>query len=163
MKKLFLAMALICACSTMTFAQEAKGEMGVKIHTGMTSEIGAMQGLIGLEFRAAVADKWRIVPSFNIGGGRGLKYLDLTVDAHYVFRAAEDSRFSFYPIAGVGFFHTWTKSGAGKSVGNRFFANAGLGGQYDILENIAIIAEAKSTWTLDYNKGTFLVGVCYKF
>ncbi|MBQ8424012.1 MAG: outer membrane beta-barrel protein [Coprobacter sp.] len=162
MKKALFTMIVLCLMATATYAQQAKGEMAAKVHTGMTIEAGALQGIIGFEYRVAVADSWRIAPNFNIGGGRGLKFLDLTVDAHYVFRAA-DNRFSFYPIAGVGFYHTWYKVANFKTANNRIFANVGIGGQYDLTDNIGITAEVKNAWMADYNKGSFLVGCCYKF
>ena len=98
MKKVLFAIAMLCMVASSAFAQEEKGRMAVNVHAGISTTAGA-QGLAGVEFRVAVADKWRLAPQFNIGGGHDLKFFDVTVDAHYVFNY-ENSNFSFYPIMG---------------------------------------------------------------
>lgn len=105
MKKVLFAIAMLCMVASSAFAQEEKGRMAVNVHAGISTTAGA-QGLAGVEFRVAVADKWRLAPQFNIGGGHDLKFFDVTVDAHYVFNY-ENSNFSFYPIMGLGFDHYW--------------------------------------------------------
>ena len=84
MKKVLFAIAMLCMVASSAFAQEEKGRMAVNVHAGISTTAGA-QGLAGVEFRVAVADKWRLAPQFNIGGGHDLKFFDVTVDAHYVF------------------------------------------------------------------------------
>lgn len=110
MKKVLFAIAMLCMVASSAFAQEEKGRMAVNVHAGISTTAGA-QGLAGVEFRVAVADKWRLAPQFNIGGGHDLKFFDVTVDAHYVFNY-ENSNFSFYPIMGLGFDHYWQKYGS---------------------------------------------------
>ena len=135
------------------FAQEEKGRMAVNVHAGISTTAGA-QGLAGVEFRVAVADKWRLAPQFNIGGGHDLKFFDVTVDAHYVFNY-ENSNFSFYPIMGLGFDHYWQKYAGYKSTANRIFLDLGIGGEYAINDFLSI--------TADMSKGMLLVGCSYKF
>ena len=118
MKKVLFAIAMLCMVASSAFAQEEKGRMAVNVHAGISTTAGA-QGLAGVEFRVAVADKWRLAPQFNIGGGHDLKFFDVTVDAHYVFNY-ENSNFSFYPIMGLGFDHYWQKYAGYQSYFPRF-------------------------------------------
>lgn len=161
MKKVLFAIAMLCMVASSAFAQEEKGRMAVNVHAGISTTAGA-QGLAGVEFRVAVADKWRLAPQFNIGGGHDLKFFDVTVDAHYVF-VIENSNFSFYPIMGLGFDHYWQKYAGYKSTANRIFLDLGIGGEYAINDFLSITAEMKSQWMTDMSKGMLLVGCSYKF
>ncbi len=165
MKKVLFAAALLCLIASNAFAQEEQGEMSVNVH-GTVSSLCSGQGLVGVEYRVAVADGWRLAPQFNIGGGNDLKTLDVTLDAHYVFDC-ENSDFSFYPIMGVGVAHYWWKGdilGSNiKFTDNRLFLDLGIGGEYAINDYFSVFAEVKSQWQTDYSKGNLVVGVSYKF
>ena len=78
MKKVLFAIAMLCMVASSAFAQEEKGRMAVNVHAGISTTAGA-QGLAGVEFRVAVADKWRLAPQFNIGGGHDLKFFDVSL------------------------------------------------------------------------------------
>ena len=58
MNKVLFAIAMLCMVASSAFAQEEKGRMAVNVHAGISTTAGA-QGLAGVEFREAVADKWR--------------------------------------------------------------------------------------------------------
>ena len=161
MKKVLFAIAVLCLTATQAFAQELKGDMGINVHAGISTTGGA-QGLAGVEFRAAVADGWRLAPQFNIGGGHDQKFLDITLDAHYVINTTFKN-FSVYPIAGIGYTHYWQKFINYKSTANRFFFEMGLGSEIALNDAISITVEAKNQWTINMSKGMLLVGYSYKF
>ena len=136
MKKIFLAVALL-AMGSSAFAQP-KGDLSLGANLAFQtsgSDIG-----IGAKARYGLSERVRLdagltyfLPKASVSS------LELAVNAHYLF-PLKDSKFTLYPLAGLGYYHTLVSGGlsAGK-----FLADFGGGASYKLSEGLSLGAEAK--------------------
>lgn len=136
MKKIFLAVAFL-AMGSSVFAQQ-KGDLSLGANLAFQtsgSDIG-----IGAKARYGFSERVRLdagltyfLPKASVSS------LELAVNAHYLF-PLKDSKFTLYPLAGLGYYHTLVSGGlsAGK-----FLVDFGGGASYKLSEGLSLGAEAK--------------------
>lgn len=161
MKKLFLAM-LIAFVSIGAFAQENKVSVGAQLSYGSDHErVG-----LGIKGQYGLIDNIRLEAAFNYFFKQdNISLYDLNVNVHYVIPITE--QFSVYPLAGL----TYMKASASvKEEGlklsvsdSRLGVNLGVGAQYQINSNWAIVAELKYQIIKDMSQLVPSIGVVYTF
>ncbi|MCM1029006.1 MAG: porin family protein [Pseudoflavonifractor sp.] len=168
MKKIFLAMlmAVIGLCAS---AQEA-GDMAAGLNIGFApcTESGADLTNFGLgaKFQYNITDPIRLEADMEYWfKAKHTHQFDITVNGHYLFTVADGLR--LYPLVGLGYAHVGfgvTYEGIKYSDGmDKFLLNFGVGGEYDITDNLALGMEIKLQYIQDFTRVPVQFGIAYKF
>lgn len=155
LKSLFIAIALIVGMGT-AYAQE--GTHGAGVTFGFGTANGMNNFGLGVRYNYMLSDNVRIEPSFMYYFDTDdFTQKDLSLNAHYLFNMADD-KFHIYPIFGV-------TTVFGKVVHHyaRLGCNLGVGLQYDINDDFALIGEAKYKLVKDFDNVHFAVGCLVTF
>lgn len=153
MKKLFLV-ALMCVMTVSAMAQIKS----VDVKANLRGDFG-----LGAGITMPILPSIDFSPSFNYYFADGGTMFTVDADFHYNFDLGQN--WSFYPLAGLSWFHVGTDN-IGDIKGedyNKIGVNIGCGVRYDINEKWAAIAEAKYQWVDGWDDTFFSLGVNYKF
>lgn len=164
MKKLLLSVALLLAGASSAVAQQ-KGDFVFSPTLSYQTESGHLG--LGAKARYSFTDKIRIE-------GEGLYYLpksagygdvktsafSLSVNGHYLLNIAD--MFTFYPLAGLGYYHPMI-SNSNLKLDGRLMFNVGAGAVLRLSPNFGIGAEFKYHMMKGANtpslSTSFLVGI----
>lgn len=173
MKKVFLV-ALMAIGSTMAFAQSGKWAAGVNV--GYGSDI--KKPAIGFKVSYDISDKFTLAPSFNyyfkktedfyeygVSEEVTSKFWDINCDLHWNVLSADNYR--VYPFAGITYLHgkaeaTASDYGFAEVTDGKVGANVGVGGQLDVVSNLAVGAEVKYQ-IIDGSQVVPSLSIMYKF
>lgn len=140
MKKIFVTL-MLCV---MTIAASAQVK-SVDVKADLRGDFG-----LGAGVTLGLADKIDLAPRFNYyfaDGGSNLFTID--GDFHYNFNVAD--KFDVYPIAGLVYLHATDF--------NKLGVNLGVGGKYQIKDNLGLFIEAKYQWVDGWDDTYFSLGV----
>lgn len=164
---LTLIVAAIILSAPSCFAIE-KGEKSVGLRGGYTTSNHS--GVAGLYFQYAFSSKFRLAPDVSYAfRNSGTDAYSINLNAHVPF-AFSDSRFAFYPIAGLNY-TSWNIRGNkdmdenndSKSRIDRLGFNFGGGLEYYAKPTMKLAFEAKYRALKDYGSGVFTVSIGYIF
>jgi len=182
MKKVFLffCLALFTISANAEYYDEREAEagdwaVGLNINQGTRNPVFNLG--LGAKLQFYATRSLRLEGNFNgFFKMRHVSYWDTNLNAHYVIYMKKG--FSFYPILGATFMHgRYNDEGIYSNREGCFGLNAGLGLQYDVTENLYIMAEGLykygSKHCLDDFEGGYdfyvgprvhvAVGVAYRF
>jgi len=168
MKKLLMVAIILMVGVSTAMAQKNVKAVGLNLNYG--SEISNLG--VGAKFQYGITDAIRIEPSFNYYLEKeGVGLWDINANIHYLFDVAE--KMKVYPLAGLGYAHcklsyemegiTSDDSDEISASSGEIAVNLGVGGEYQINENISIGAELKYQIINNFNQLVFSVGATYKF
>lgn len=180
-----MCIALVGLCAS---AQE-KGDMAVGLNLGVAPCLESGPSVtnfgIGVKFQYNISNPIRLEAAFDYGfKNKWIDVISVGVNAHYIVKLGKS--FSIYPVAGIGYarlgafdlddydFNDWFSRGTrydyddyddddeGSSA-NKFYFNVGVGGQYNIGDNLAINLEIKYQYIKYFNRLPINIGISYRF
>ena len=143
------------------FAQT--GQWSVGLNFGYGTEV--QKTFLGGTVMYGINDDFDIAGSFNryfkeSFGDSSLKFWDINADVHW--NVLKGERYKLYPLVGLTYLNSkLSYDGHSDSDGN-FGANIGIGGRYDINENLAIGVDLKAQ-IMDNTQFVPMVSLMYKF
>lgn len=140
MKKLLLLTSLLLASGS-AFAQHQKGDISVGPNLAFQTS-GSSLG-VGAKLRYGLTERVRLdAGATYFLPKNSVTSIEASVNAHYLF-PLKDSKFTLYPLAGLGYYHNSVKFlGASLSSG-KFLFDFGGGASYQLSESLSLGAEAK--------------------
>jgi len=176
MKKYFIVaiMAVLGLCAS---AQQGQKAIGVNLGVAPCLEDGSSLTNFGLgaKFQYNITDPIRIEGTMDYWfESKGCSMFDITANVHYLVNIGQ-SGFRIYPLAGIGYANVGVDGYRVDSDDedllifkdswhyNRFVFNLGIGGEFDITENLTLGAEFKYQYLNDFSRLPITVGLSYRF
>ena len=145
MMRKFLLMALFAITSSLAFGQEVGGQI---VYGTDLDQLG-----LGIKSRTMLEKQFRGAASFDYLFANSERWAwNINTDVHYLF--PQSSKFTFYPLAGLTFYHTVNYSKLG--------INLGGGVDYSINKNMKLNFEPKFQLIGHYNQVVLSFGVLFK-
>ncbi len=164
MKKICLALVCAIVCSVAAFAQKGQSAVGINLGYSIALDEPKPKNIeLGVKYQYNLSDPLRLEAAFNYGlKNKHVSFMDYAVNVHYLFNVAES--FKIYPLVGVGAITVKPEGGDSET---KFMAQAGVGGEYLITENLSLSLEIKYNYTKVYSEKftriPVMLGVAYKF
>ena len=186
MKKILLTFV---SCLMALGAYAGAGDMAAGGHLGVASMFGGVTNFgIGAKFQYGITDPLRAEASLNYWfKDSGWHVFDFDINAHYI--VYDVNKIKAYPIVGIGYSSVgWSDSYSydggdyGEDVGapkrlsrssasrssssssnGRFLFNLGIGGEYELTDNLSLDAELKYQYMKNYARLPITIGVIYHF
>lgn len=140
MKKLFLLAGLLLVSGS-AYAQHQKGDVAVGGNLAFYTS-GSNLG-IGAKAQYGLTDRIRLEANATYFLPKNeANSLEAGLVGHYLF-PLKDSKFTLYPLAGIGYYHNSSKVGETTFSTGNLLINFGGGAAYQVTPTFALGAEAK--------------------